>query len=76
MKTETVQIIAIIEGMALAVCIGLLLRAYWRIRRKNFVLRNYIRREQEQILLKIEQENIEKENNKLNNNQFHNGTQN
>jgi hypothetical protein len=60
MKTEIVQIIALIEGILLAVCIALLLRARWWIRIKDGALRNYAEREKEQIRMKIRQERLEK----------------
>jgi hypothetical protein len=53
--------IAIVEGLLLAVCIGLLLRAWWWIRIKDGAIRNYIRREHERIDREIERERIEKE---------------
>jgi hypothetical protein len=57
MITErTLIIIAIVEGLLLVVCIGLLLRAWWWIRIKNGALNNYIRREKEQIRQRIERE--------------------
>jgi hypothetical protein len=61
MITErTLIIIAIVEGLLLVVCIGLLLRAWWWIRIKNGALNNYIRREKEQIRQRIEREKKEK----------------
>jgi hypothetical protein len=57
----TIQMIAIAEGVLLAVCIGLLLRAWWWIGIKNGALQNYIRREKEQIGREIAQERLRKE---------------
>jgi hypothetical protein len=60
MKTEIIQTIALIEGILLAVCIALLLRARWWIRIKDGALSNYAEREKEQIRMKIRQEHLDK----------------
>jgi hypothetical protein len=61
MDLKDITIVAIAEGVLLAVCIGLLLRAWWLIRWKNSVIDRYIRLDIERIDLEIKMDALKKE---------------